>query len=101
METPLHEESFCFNKEDNGGESLILKIKYYDNGDAAHGLPDGILMNQELSLQSYGNSATFNLCGSAFTANELRELANLIEKGENKALAKVTLNNGRNNAKVE
>jgi hypothetical protein len=91
METLLHEENFCFNKEDNGGEALTLKIKYYDNGDAAHGLPDGIFMNQELTLMSYGNSVSFNLCSAVFTAENLRELANLIERGENKALAKVVL----------
>lgn len=88
-ETPLHREVFVFNKDDNGGESLSLKIDYFDNGDAAHGLPDGIYTNQELSLQSYCNSASFNLAGAAFTPENLRELANILERGYNTALSKV------------
>lgn len=88
-ESLLHREVFAFNKHDNGGEQLSLAIEYFDNGDAAAGLPGGILMNQELSLQSYGNSAAFYLSGAQFTPENLRELANLMERGHNIALSKV------------
>lgn len=92
MDKLLHTEVFCFNKHDNGGEALTLTVKYYDNGDAAAGLPNGIYMNQELTLASYGNSASFNLCGTALTPETLRELANIMERGHNAALAKVAKN---------
>lgn len=87
--TLLHREVFVFNKKDNGGETLSLAIEYIDNGDAAAGLPNGIYMNQELSLQSYCNSASFNLVGAQLTPENLRELANLMERGHNIALSRV------------
>lgn len=89
MEKLLHREVFVFNEHDNGGESLTLAIDYFDNGDAAHGLPNGIYMNQKLTLASYGNSASFELCGTTLTPENLRELANIIERGHNLALSKV------------
>jgi hypothetical protein len=85
----LHREVFVFNEHDNGGESLSLTIEFFDNGDAAHGLPDGIYMNQKLTLASYGNSANFELCGTNLTPENLRKLANIIEHGHNIALSKV------------
>jgi hypothetical protein len=85
----LHRHVFCFNEEDNGGESLTLKTEFYDNGDAAAGLPAGIYTNQELSLMSYGNSASFNLSGAAFTPELLRQLANELESAMIKAEAAV------------
>jgi hypothetical protein len=88
-ESILHREVFVFNKHDNGGESLSLAIEYFDNGDAAAGLPDGIIMNQKLSLQSYCNTASFELAGAQFTPENLRELANVMERGQNIALSKV------------
>lgn len=91
-EKPLHREVYVFNKEENGGGQLSLTIDYYDNGDAAHGLPQGILINQELTLQSYCNSASFNLT-SDFNPKNLRELADTIEKGEVIARAKVVKKN--------
>lgn len=84
----LHREVFVFNKEDNGGEQLTLTIEYFDNGDAGHGLPKGIYDNQKLTLQSYSNSATFDL-SNGFTPENLRELANIMERGYNIALNKV------------
>ena len=85
----LKRHVFLFNKEDNGGESLILTTDFFDNGDAAAGLPDGIYTNQELALQSYGNSASFNLCGAALTPALLRQLANELDKAEIEANAEV------------
>jgi len=89
MERPLHREVYVFNAEDNGGESLTLTTDYFDNGDAAHGLPDGIFTNQKLTLMSYGNSASFELCGTVLTPENLRELADILENGEKLALSKV------------
>lgn len=66
----LKRHVFCFNDEDNGGESLILTTEMYANGD-----PDGVYYNQELTLQSYGNSASFNLYSAMFNPENLRRLA--------------------------
>lgn len=89
MEKSLHREMYLFNAQDNGGEGLTLTIDYFDNGDAAAGLPDGIFMNQKLTLQSYCNSASFELVGAILTPENLRELADIIENGEKLALSKV------------
>lgn len=78
--TPLRKQTFIFNPEENGGEALSLTIEWFDNGDAAHGLPGGVLNNQKLTLQSYCNSASFELT-SGFTPTRLRLLADIIEKG--------------------
>jgi hypothetical protein len=89
MEKPLHREVHVFNGEDNGGESLTLTTDYFDNGDAAHGLPDGIYWNQKLTLASYCNSASFELAGAVLTPESLRELADILENGQSIALSKV------------
>jgi len=60
---------FCFNDHDNGGESLTLKTKFYHNGD-----PDVVYTNQEISLQSYCNSTSINLCGAQITPEFLFKL---------------------------
>lgn len=82
----LHRDCFVFNKKDNGGESLSLTTSWIDNGDDIGPECDGIYLNQELSLQSYSNSASFNLCGAIITPSILRDLANKLEQGYNKAL---------------
>jgi hypothetical protein len=76
-DTELARNVFCFNEDTNGGESLILVTKFYTNGDPGI---EGIMLNQELTLASYGNSATFNLCGASFTPDLLRKLADEIEE---------------------
>lgn len=65
--------NFVFNPKDNGGESLSLLTKFIDNGDGE------IYTNQELSLQSYCNSASFTLIGVQITPDLLRKLANELE----------------------
>ncbi len=75
MDKILKTHSFNFNPRENGGESLHLHTQIYSNGD-----PGGIYLNQELTLESYGNSATFNLCGTVFTVESLRQLANELEQ---------------------
>lgn len=66
---------FTFNPHDNGGEALMLKTEKISNGD-----PDGYYFNQTLTLQSYGNSASFNLYGAQITPLMLRKLADELEK---------------------
>ena len=69
---------YCFNEEDNGGEQLILTTIVYDDK------VGGIFFNQELTLGSYCNSASFNLTGAQITPKLLRELANQLEEVEQK-----------------
>lgn len=68
------------NPDCNGGENLVIKTNFYDNGDEEN----NIFINQEITLHSYGNSCSFNLCGSPLTVEVLRELANKIEAKLNK-----------------
>lgn len=74
MEKLLKTHSFCFNPGENGGEGLYLTTKFYDNGDGE------IFYNQELTLQSYYNSASINLDGSPLTSDFLRKLANELDE---------------------
>lgn len=71
----LGQNVFCFNEEDNGGESLILQTQYFDNGDG----PDGVYGVQQLTLGSYGNSATFNLGTDMLNPETLRRLADQLD----------------------
>jgi hypothetical protein len=81
----LHTEQFVFNKGSNGGETLRLNIKYFCDGKFP--TPENVFVNQELILSSYLNSVVLNT--SEFTPEKLRELANLIEQGRNKAVSKL------------
>ncbi len=65
---------FLFNPQDNGGEALLLSTDFFANADGE------IYTSQELSLNSYCNSATFNLMGAPITPDSLRELANELDK---------------------
>lgn len=59
---------FEFNTDSNGGESVTLSTEITRDGD----------LQQELSLTSYYNSASFNLC-NILTPENLRKLANELE----------------------
>lgn len=83
IENPVEKHSFVFNPEENGGESFMIVTKFFANGD-----PGGVFPNHELTLQSYGNSASINLFGSAITPHRLRQLADELEKAEQSAIAK-------------
>lgn len=81
---------FSFNPRDNGGEQLTLVSHIIDNGDVAAGIPEaGLFLNQELSLQSYCNCASFLLLGAALTPDNLRKLANELEAAMIRAQAKI------------
>jgi hypothetical protein len=70
---PDKENVFVFNPKDNGGEQLVLTTKFIYNG-------DNICTEQELTLLSYCNSASFKLYTAPMTADKLRELANQLDK---------------------
>ena len=78
----LAEHVFIFNEEDNGGESVSLITKFIGNGDPVT-RKDGVYLNQELTLNSYCNHATFHLSGCSLTPENLRHLANELEEMRN------------------
>jgi len=67
---------FVFNPNDDREESLFLETEFFDNG---NGPKTGIYTNQKLTLQSYRNSAEFNLIGISLNPDNLRKLANELE----------------------
>ena len=83
----INRHTFIFNKGDNGGEQLILTTTFFadvdDNGNYVE--PGNVYRNDELSLQSYCNSASFNLYCSSLTPAILRELADSLEQATNDA----------------
>ena len=75
-EKELDKHVFTFNRGDNGGEQLLLVTTAYDNGNGE------IFFNQELTLYSYCNSASFNLVGAQIGSQILRKLADELENFE-------------------
>lgn len=74
---PEKKHSFIFNPEDRGGELLILTTTFVvDEND-----PAKATISQELKLQSYYNSASFDLYGM-MTPEKLRKLASELEKAK-------------------
>jgi hypothetical protein len=86
MKNSIHKHVFVFNKRDNGGESLSLETKYIPNGDRG-----GFFTNQTLVLNSYCNSASFELIGAQLSPKLLRQLADQLEKQEVIAKEKLSL----------
>jgi len=78
MDKLLKTHSFCFNENDNGGESFYITTKMYDNGD---GPIEGVYWIQDFTLMSYGNCATINFSGKV-TPAKLRKLADELELAE-------------------
>lgn len=70
----LGTHNFTFNPQDNSGEGLTLKTTFISNGD-----PGEVFTNQEITLNSYCNSASISLCGIAITPENLRQLANELD----------------------
>jgi hypothetical protein len=81
-DTLLHLHNFVFNSNDNGGEQLSIRTKMFSNGDDK---APNVYWNQEIELQSYCNSASFNLHGLSITPEKLRKLADELEIAERKA----------------
>lgn len=74
----------------NSGESLTIKTELIDNGDFKKlGRDENIIINQEITLNSYGNSVTLNLSTSVLTPTFLRELANQLDVEIAKAKVKI------------
>lgn len=73
---------FNLSPNENSGEGLTLKTKFIANGDPITET-DGVYINQELTLQSYCNCATFTLIGATLTPTLLRQLANELESARN------------------
>ena len=76
MDTEVAVHTFVINGNDNGGEQLSVTTRLIDNGD----LRDNIYLNQEISLQSYNNAATFFLYGAIITPDALRQLADELDR---------------------
>lgn len=70
------DEIHCFviNPDDNGGESLTLTTNFHLDRKYCE-----VTYDQELTLQSYCNSATFTLSGALLTPAVLRKLADELE----------------------
>lgn len=78
---PVKRHRFVFNPKDIGGEHLVFTTNFFHNGD-----PGGIFTNQELTLSSYCNSATIHLAGICITSQNLRDLADQLDKCKQKAI---------------
>lgn len=81
--TELGKHSFCFSPLENSGEGLFLKTTFYGNGDVG---PNGLFVNQEITLNSYQNSASINLFGIPITSTMLRQLADELDVAKSNAL---------------
>ena len=92
MNKPLKTHTFNLNDDSNGGESILLTTSFYDANEGKY--PDvlEIFTNQELTLHSYANSASFNFTDSVLTPDKLRQLANELERVQNS----ITLEDIRN-----
>lgn len=85
-ENIIHQYTHDLSPTENGGEKLLLVTKFVPNGD-----PGVVLPNQQLILNSYGNSAVFELAKSPLTPAALRELADKLEAAETEARAKLAV----------
>ena len=86
MNSLLDRHVFVFNPSNNGGESLCLTTEFYSNGDPGEA---GIYTNQEFTLSSYFNSASFNFLGQ-MTPENLRRLADELELAQEEAIRRNT-----------
>ncbi len=79
----VHRHTFNFSPKANGGESLLLTTDFFAwDRPGVHLVepdkPGATFVNQELTLQSYSNSATFNL-GALLMPEVLRRLADELD----------------------
>ncbi len=78
----LGRHCYKFNPQDNGGEQVSLVTTMLDNG-------ENVIINQEIELQSYCNSASIKLYGAVLSPDMLRDMANQLESELIKAKAKM------------
>jgi hypothetical protein len=83
MNNIVHTQTFTFNPEANSGESLSLTTKFIDNGYGE------LYAINEITLQSYCNSATFTLHNVGISPEICRLLARSLEMGLETAKAKI------------
>lgn len=83
---------FNFSPDENGGESLTLSTTIEYNGDDPV-KDSSYYTNQELTLQSYCNSATLNLAGIQITPDLLRQCADEMEAAFIKKKAEIRCDN--------
>ncbi len=76
--------NFNLTPQGNGGEALVLNTVFYANGDKITET-EGVVVNQVLTLQSYGKSAWFNLYTGCLTPAMLRKCADQLEQAEIRA----------------
>jgi len=74
--------TFVFEPGDN--DSLTLETNFESNGDTG---PEGVMMVQKLTLQGYGNSASFELFGTPLLPEVLHKLADELEDAFNRAVS--------------
>lgn len=65
-----------------GGDSVLLSVDLFDNGDAKVGLPNGFFTNISLSLQCYGSHSTEIHLSSTTLDNIINACEKLKEKIE-------------------
>ena len=82
-EKVIKNHTFTFNQDANGGEQVELVTKFLDNGDDGK---EGIIIQQELIMQSYSNAVTLHLCGAVLTPELLRRLADELVEAECEAI---------------
>jgi len=93
--------TFIFNPGDNGGEQVRLVTQFFHNGDTlqngdkSHGRkdPKGLFLNQELTLSSYCNSASFTLVGAALNPDQLEHLAKALRAAQHAAELEIASEN--------
>jgi len=71
----LATHTFKVNEKDNGGEGLYITTQLFDNGDKTSNL----YFTQTLKLNSYTNSASFELGTAILDPSRLRQLANELD----------------------
>lgn len=81
MEQPIHSHYVEIGAHSNSGEALMLRTEWFSNGDE----DGGLFMNQQITLHSYSNSASFSLGSKILDPGTLRWLADQIEDEELKA----------------
>lgn len=74
----LKEHRFSLSPSELSSEGLSIVTKFYANGDEITPT-GGVFVNQTITLQSYCNSASFNLIGTTLNSKILRMLADELD----------------------
>lgn len=82
----LNRSVFVFNPQDKDGNTISMMTEYFNNG-----VPGGVFTNQEITLYSNSNSASFHISGFTITPEMLRNLADQLEKQREEAISMTQL----------